>query len=269
MGGRDYMTAGQQLGMSVRRMIIGEGGSSPTPSPAPPAAKLEMFEGVAIGFISDNLDFSHCSMDVRKESEQFAHAVKDFEHGLRHLDLTELKEAVNEFEVFVKGAASTRETCKSAVVAVENDVKAIVSALKSIHGPEDLVLKIVDHIFEDSEDIFGELSAASKAYRLAEYVGSGRQLGMAFRRMLVGATAPTPAPPSPPTPPSPPAPTPPPSPSQCKVGAPVHCPRLAPGQMCAGNQCCPDGTTCPSAENSFTGCPKPKTEDCTKMWFLV
>merc|ERR1719271_831195 len=34
--------------------------------------------------------------------------------------------------------------------------------------------------------------------------------------------------------------------------------------MCAGNQCCRDGSTCPSAEGSFHSCPHPKKQDCTK-----
>jgi hypothetical protein len=33
--------------------------------------------------------------------------------------------------------------------------------------------------------------------------------------------------------------------------------------MCAGNQCCKDGSTCPSAQNNFKLCPKDKTYDCT------
>merc|ERR1711972_268149 len=90
------------------------------------------------------------------------------------------------FEMFTKCAAPAKATCKAAIGAVENDVKAIVAALKAIKGPKDLVLKIIDNIFDDSEDIFGELSAASKAFKAAQYMGSGRQLGMAFHRMLVG-----------------------------------------------------------------------------------
>jgi hypothetical protein len=48
---------------------------------------------------------------------------------------------------------------------------------------------------------------------------------------------------------------------ECNVGDSVPCPS---GEMCAGNQCCRDGTTCPSADPSFQGCPKPKTTDCTQ-----
>merc|ERR1712203_859561 len=79
---------------------------------------------------------------------------------------------------------------------------------------------------------------------------------------------PTPTPPSQPTPaPSSPIPTPvptltPPSPAQCKVGESVRCPGST--TMCAGNQCCPGGIACPSAGKDFTGCPKPKIEDCVK-----
>ena len=46
-----------------------------------------------------------------------------------------------------------------------------------------------------------------------------------------------------------------------KIGDDVSCPN---GIKCAGNQCCPDGSICPSADNSFTGCPNPvKITDCT------
>jgi len=48
----------------------------------------------------------------------------------------------------------------------------------------------------------------------------------------------------------------------CKVGDPVQCPGSSVG--CAGNSCCPDGVTCPSADDRFMCCPKPKTTDCTK-----
>merc|ERR1712226_1082216 len=106
--------------------------------------------------------------------------------GVRHLNLTEVKEAVEEFEAFVKGAAPTKATCKAAVSAVERDVKAIVAVLEQIKGPKDLVLKVVDNLFGDGEEIFGDLSTSSKSYRAGQYMGSGRDLGMAFRRMLIG-----------------------------------------------------------------------------------
>merc|ERR1712228_189489 len=184
--GWDYMTAGQQMGMSVRRLVVGEGTPSPAPTPTPPAAKLQLFEGFAVGFISDKPVFMTCSQEVRTCATEFAQAVKDLESGFRHFNVTEIEDAVREFEMFTKCAAPARATCQAAIGVVENDVKAIVAALKAIKGPKDLVLKIVANFFSDSEDIFDELSAASKAFKAAEYMGSGRQLGMAFHRMLVG-----------------------------------------------------------------------------------
>eukprot|EP00931_Biecheleriopsis_adriatica_P061972 TRINITY_DN372_c0_g1_i1.p1 TRINITY_DN372_c0_g1~~TRINITY_DN372_c0_g1_i1.p1 ORF type:complete len:777 (+),score=117.95 TRINITY_DN372_c0_g1_i1:43-2331(+) len=46
----------------------------------------------------------------------------------------------------------------------------------------------------------------------------------------------------------------------CTAGDPVTCPGTRVG--CAGNSCCPDGSTCPSADRDFGCCPKPKAEDC-------
>lgn len=83
-------------------------------------------------------------------------------------------------------------------------------------------------------------------------------------------TPPTPTPTPPPTPPPTPTPTPTPSPSpsaSCKVGDAVQCPGST--NMCGGNQCCPDQSTCPSAENTFTGCQLPKKEDCTTSSIIV
>ncbi|CAJ1402282.1 unnamed protein product [Effrenium voratum] len=48
----------------------------------------------------------------------------------------------------------------------------------------------------------------------------------------------------------------------CAVGAAVPCPGTG---SCAGNQCCPDGSTCPSADAGFKDCTDSKTEDCTQV----
>ncbi|CAJ1341081.1 unnamed protein product [Effrenium voratum] len=46
----------------------------------------------------------------------------------------------------------------------------------------------------------------------------------------------------------------------CKVGDAVLCPGTSVG--CQGNTCCPDGSTCPSAEEDFACCPHTKKQDC-------
>merc|ERR1712110_698182 len=90
----------------------------------------------------------------------------------------------------------------------------------------------------------------------------GKQYIKSCQAWASGAPSP-PSPPTPPTPPSPPTPAPPtptptPSPSaNCNVGDSVLCPGAT--YYCAGNQCCQDGTTCPSASEDFNGCSKPKT----------
>jgi hypothetical protein len=48
----------------------------------------------------------------------------------------------------------------------------------------------------------------------------------------------------------------------CKVGDAVTCPGTTVG--CAGNACCPDGSTCPSAQEDFACCPSPKKADCVQ-----
>ena len=52
-------------------------------------------------------------------------------------------------------------------------------------------------------------------------------------------------------------------PATCAYGGSVPCPHQG-GAQCAGNECCGDGSTCPSASKDFACCPKPKGYDCTK-----
>jgi hypothetical protein len=84
---------------------------------------------------------------------------------------------------------------------------------------------------------------------------------------------PTPAPPAPAPTPSP-QPSPPPAPSgSCSVGDAVSCVTNSwssrSNEMCAGNQCCMDGSTCPSADPTFTGCAVAKKSDCTSSSVVV
>jgi len=60
-------------------------------------------------------------------------------------------------------------------------------------------------------------------------------------------------------------PTPPDAP--CSVGDNVSCPKSI--LRCAGNECCYDGSTCPSADSTFSECAAPKTIDCTQATFSV
>jgi len=55
--------------------------------------------------------------------------------------------------------------------------------------------------------------------------------------------------------------------ASCSVGDSVSCPDSV--FRCAGNECCQDGSTCPSADGSFSECPAPKTTDCTQASVLV
>lgn len=47
---------------------------------------------------------------------------------------------------------------------------------------------------------------------------------------------------------------------KCEIGDSVQC---LSGEMCAGNQCCADGSTCPSADNNYNLCRLGKLYDCT------
>merc|ERR1711957_515176 len=50
----------------------------------------------------------------------------------------------------------------------------------------------------------------------------------------------------------------------CIVFSEVECPGSG-GSMCSGNQCCPDGSVCPSAMNDYFACAHSKHVDCTNL----
>lgn len=115
-----------------------------------------------------------------------------------------------------------------------------------------------------------DMAGGTYNLRLFDDSGNVNDLGRAYVKKCQEWGSGLPPSPSPaPTPPAPsPAPTPMPPPSTCNVGDIVPCPGNA-RSMCAGNQCCPDGSACPSAESTFSGCPNPKADDCTAGASLV
>jgi len=181
--GQDYMTAGQNLGTSLRRLLVGEmNGTVPFP-PMPPSALEPLAVGMASGFISDSPDVMACGISVMGEVNDLKTVVDDVKKGIMSRNMSEIEDALHEFKAAIDGSKAAKTTCK----VVGADVTAIIQALRQIHGPKDLVIHIVDNLFDDGEPIFGELASAERAYKTGwDFMTAGQELGKAFRRMLVG-----------------------------------------------------------------------------------
>lgn len=134
------------------------------------------------------------------------------------------------------------------------------------------------HMFDDRVSNIGpfkntnynarQISCATRDSKFNNEIGfCGASLGEVVADKGVYLCGDSPAPASTPAP----APTPPPAPDpapsgSCSVGDSVSCP---PGEgNCAGNQCCQDGSTCPSAEATYS-CQFPKAFDCTQASVVV
>lgn len=181
--GWDYMTAGQNLGMAFRRMLVGElNGTAPLP-PMPKNATMPLLIGIAEGFVSDKPDLMTCGMAAMGEVVEVEHAVKDLKSALLALNVTATEDALRELATAIDDRSGAKKQCH----VVASDLKLIAGALKKIHGPKDLVTHIVTNLFEDGEKIFGQLAAAEHAYKTGwDYMTTGQNLGMVFRRLLVG-----------------------------------------------------------------------------------
>jgi len=226
-----------------------------------PGCKKSIYEGMAIGFLLDFIDLDKCSADLKEDKGDAKKALKDFSEAILHLNIKAAEAAIQEFKHVLQEAPGTTQECKTALETTKTDDLDILKKLKAMHGLKDLAEHMLHNLLHDSE-IFSDLQKAADFHKKRDCMGAGREMGMAFRRTLVG---PTPSPPGPA--PSPPAPTPtPPGPApgaKCKIGQAVQCPKSK--VMCAGPECCPgDGSVCPSADNSkLPTCPHAKVYDCT------
>jgi len=151
----------------------------------PPASVLEPLAiGVATGFISDSPDLLTCGMSARSELVYVKEAVDNLRKGIKTFNMTEIEAALQDVQAFMNGAKGAKKTC----VVVEADLKTLIGAIKQVpHQPKALFLEIVHNLLQDGNKILAELSASEKAYKTGrDYQTSGQNLGMAFRRMLVG-----------------------------------------------------------------------------------
>jgi len=184
--GWDYLTAGENLGKALRGMLVGE--NQTTPQPPNPACMKATDVGLALGFISDNMDALNCSKWLVIEVGDFNQAVKDLVQGLKQMSMKDISNALRKFTDAIKDLKNPG--AKAACKATETDLKTIFAVMEKITGPKNLVDHVMDNIAADGEQIFGEFAAAAHAHKNKQCTEAGRDMGMAFRRSLIGATTP-------------------------------------------------------------------------------
>jgi len=182
-----YMDAGQQLGMALRKTLVGETAPNPpngsTPSPPRPKGSWKLVAlGAAVGFVSDDWSFVGCGMGAKDVFSGLPQAGKDFIQGLKHLNMTEIAAGIKLIQAAIKAAPGAEATCK----AMMHQVEATINVIKQYHGLEDAIDHIVHNVLSDAEMIFAELSQMEANGKDGDYMNAGVQMGMAFRRMLVG-----------------------------------------------------------------------------------
>jgi hypothetical protein len=175
--GSDYKGAGRELGMALRHMLVGElnGDDAAT---LPPHAWRILAMGLAEGFIADGPDALECVAGIEGEASDWKQAIHHLKEGLMHMNKTDVLEAIQEIQAAVREIKPAKEECKAMLADMHN----IREALKSLHGPKD----ILRHLVEDRRKISVELESAHQDEKNGNYSDAGKQLGMAVRRILVG-----------------------------------------------------------------------------------
>lgn len=177
--GGDHFNAGANLGMALRKTLVGEFNAEP----------VEMTEwqlllaGLPVGFLSDDAHLVQCGFGIISGFGDLKTGAQDLEQGLKEKNFTQITNSLDELSAGVKAALSDKPVCK----VDEAHFKSIMSAVKQNHSKQD----IVSHLVGDGENIFTDLAQADTAYLSGDALGAGIHIGMAFRRVLVAETAPT------------------------------------------------------------------------------
>jgi hypothetical protein len=185
--GLNYISAGESLGMSFRRMLVGEMNSS-NGYHGGRLCREEIVEGMGVGFISDSLEFANCSNALKADEKDAFQAFRNLEDALMAMKGEQIEKAVEELDSVVEKAKGTRVECKDAINAAEENMYEIKKELQGLHGLGDLAMHMLHNLMTDNENISGELAKAAEAHKKHDCIGAGRELGMAFRRTLVGET---------------------------------------------------------------------------------
>merc|ERR1719183_2565727 len=139
--GTDYVNAGVQLGMALRRTLVGEAapnppnGTTPAPKPGPKGSWKVLAMGVAVGFVSDDFVFTACGYEMAtlfSGPSSLVQAGEDFFHGLKDFNLTQIEAAAQEAQKAIKEIPQAKAEC----MIVLHDVGSIMGVLKQYHGPE-------------------------------------------------------------------------------------------------------------------------------------
>jgi len=177
--GGDKFNAGAQLGMALRKTLVGEFN----------ADQVDMTEwqlllaGLPVGFLSDDAHLVQCGLGMISGFGDLKTGAQDLEQGLKENNATKVADGINEMMAAVKQAPGDDATCK----VDEAHFKSIMSAFEKNHSRQD----IVAHMVGDGENIFTDLAQADTAYLSGDALGAGIHIGMAFRRVLVAEAAPT------------------------------------------------------------------------------
>jgi hypothetical protein len=177
--GGDHFNAGANLGMALRRSLVGEFNAQPVDM----TEWQLLLAGLPVGFLSDDAHLVQCGFGMISGFGDLKTGAQGLEQGLKEKNMTKITDSLNELTDGWQKALNDKTTCK----VDEAHFKSIMSAFEKNHSRQD----IVSHLVGDGENIFTDLAQADTAYLSGDALGAGIHIGMAFRRVLVAEAAPT------------------------------------------------------------------------------
>lgn len=199
-----------------------------------PSNKTLFRDGLVEGFLSDRPDVKNCVGDSQIVLGDISQGLKDLVAGKSEEGFKKLSDALAELPTEIRNCNAT-----------EADLKNIIMVLEEFKGLQ----KFSQHVIQDLVDNFRkpfswehplgeimmELQRSYYALGAQMYLESGRELGMALHRIVIGEQTPGPSGPTPPV------------------------PQPAAAAMCKNNPACADlgtvdGLCCPTGHGTILDC---------------
>merc|ERR1711879_830930 len=133
------------------------------------------------------LNFAKCIQDINVTYNNTKAAIKLFEKGFNHITPDFIADAFKVTAEVLKDFAAAIGDCYSEAANLEAQVASLVSTLST--GPLGIIKVTVDegiHVWHDRKDISQDCKALVSDWRAADYLGSGKALGMITGELLSG-----------------------------------------------------------------------------------
>jgi len=139
---------------------------------------LGFFEGL----VADNMDATSCIMSALPLPGDVATFVQDMKKGFHNKNISQIFDAITAIRKLPDDIKAMKEGCNT----TQQDLQLIARTLKNFSHPKDMVHHLQDDMRVYGSCMLRELADAADFYKNQDEENAGKNVGRAFRRLLIG-----------------------------------------------------------------------------------